>query len=330
MADISGELLRDRFRGCLVGLAVGDALGMPVETLTAEEILVATGGHGVEGFLAPLQRRFHSTTLLKPGQWTDDTQLALAIARSLVRKRGFNLEDIAAEHIIEYRRGRRGWGGSTTIGIGELADGRRKAGDPVLDPEAHGLGNGVAMKIAPLALCYFTEVGTSAFTERVRALASLTHRDPCAAAGAWMVARLIVETLNDVIFVPTSPDPAAYAGLNHCAVHGQFDRRIVPPRIAAHVPIERLAATIGTSCAVIESVPFVLATATRGLTFRDSVLVAVNAGGDTDSNAAMVGAMRGAFHGLSTIPREWVDGLEAHDEIIALADQLFELASSRT
>lgn len=366
--------LRDRFRGCLVGLAVGDALGMPVEMMTREEIRVATGGCGIVGYLAPLQNQFHATAVLQPGQWTDDTQLALAIARSLVRQRGFDLDDIAAEHVVEYRKGRRGWGLSTEVGVQEIMEGKRKPGDPVLDPKALGLGNGVAMKIAPLALWTAMVPGMLSderidehrdylqhvvdINARIRELAGLTHRDACARIGAHLVAFAIHEALTwGSLFPGVDDDPSRVLGRvtiasdsDDCAIHGRALYRHWQ-RLQAHAmsatfarrstiedplptPNDLVAAArdarAKNSCSVLESVPFVCITAIDHFgSFRYGVLAAVNAGGDTDSNAAMVGAILGAYHGMSAIPDQWIHGLEAHDEIIALADQLFALACSR-
>lgn len=325
------EQLRDKYRGCMLGLAIGDALGMPVETMTPQEILAATGGAGVTGFLAPLQTRFHSTERLKPGQWTDDTQLSLAIARSLVRKRGFNLADIAAEHIVEYHGVRRGWGESTRIGIAELADGVRKPGEPVRAVKAHGMGNGVAMKVAPLALAF--RGGTVPLNGwRVEQLADLTHRDACAFYGALYIAYAIERAIactmdhthhrDDVLVLAVRDIGEAPCG-QHPGMLAQACERAVMGSdavVAQHI-LPR------TSCDVRESVPFVFAMCRQHIgSFRDGVLAAVNAGGDTDSNGAMVGAILGALYGASAIPQEWVDGVEARDEIISLADALLDLA----
>lgn len=397
---IDADRLRDRFRGCMVGLAVGDALGMPVETMTPAEIRQATNGHGVTGYLAPLQKRFHSTARLAPGQWTDDTQLALAIARSLVRKHGFDLANIAAEHVREYHKVRRGWGGSTKRGIAELAEGKRKPGEPVLDLKAHGMGNGVAMKIAPLALFTALQPGpitddmfdahrdylwyTVGFDARIRELSGLTHRDACARIGAHLVALAIHEALTHGsvhpsfaydasgvigrVVVPsessscTTHERTLYTSVQRIAAYHleiALRRQHPRPKPGKRAWVERLPepfrseirslyeslqgplaskentstvrqALAKNSSSVLESVPFVFATALMHFaSLRDGVLAAVNAGGDTDSNAAIVGAMLGAYHGLAAIPREWVDGLEAHDEIISLADQLFDLVCSR-
>lgn len=402
---IDADRLRDRFRGCMVGLACGDALGMPVETMTPAEIRQATGGAGVTGYLAPLQKEFHSTTLLKPGQWTDDTQLPCATARSLVRMRGFNLDDIARELVEESRKPQRGWGDSVRLGIQELADGVRRPGEPVIDPRALGMGNGAVPRAVSLALLAVLPPGpitddvldahrdylwhTVDFDARIRELSELTHRDACARIGAFCIAVAVRQMLGagstlsccsvevqlsrfvPMVIIPSADDT--------CTVHGavlyetiqrieafhmgrMFDAAH-PLRVTddEHARVERLPEPIRTklqtlyarleqrstdvrdedaaavqqalarnSCNVLESVPFAFAIAMehRG-SFRDGVLAAVNAGGDADSTGAMVGAMLGAFHGLAAIPPEWVEGLEAHDEIIALADQLFELVCSR-
>ncbi|MDP3771590.1 MAG: ADP-ribosylglycohydrolase family protein [bacterium] len=398
---IDADRLRDRFRGCMVGLACGDSLGMPVETLTPAQILEATGGHGVTGYLAPLQTQFHSTTLLKPGQTTDDTQLPLATGRSLVRMRGFDLADIVRELVEESRKPQRGWGDSVRLGIQELADGVRQPGEPVRDPLALGMGNGAVPRMIPLALFTAMAPGpvtddaldayrdyllyTVDFAARVRELAELTHRDACARIGAACIAITVRQALGGAMVLPTGEPPSRFMPLvvissehTSCAVHGdvlyrtiqqieayhlgrEFDRQH-PPMVARYdvARLDRLPEPLRTdlrafyarlerpstvsvedeavvrealahnSSDVRESVPFAFATAMahRG-SFRDGVLAAVNAGGDSDSTAAMVGAILGANHGLSAIPPEWVEGLEAHDEIIALADQLFDLVCSR-
>lgn len=402
---IDADRLRDRFRGCMVGLACGDSLGMSVETMTPAEILDATGARGVTGFLAPLQKEFHSTMLLRPGQWTDDTQIPCATARSLVRKRGFDLDDIARELVEESRKPQRGWGDSVRLGIQELADGVRRPGEPVRDPQALGLGNGAVPRAIPFAL--FTALPPGLITDdvldahrdylwhtvdvdaRIRELSELTHRDACARIGASCIAVAVRQMLaagatlsccgvevQPSRFLPMVVIPSAG---DTCAVHGRVLYETIqhieafhlgrmfdaahPPRVADddRARVDRLPEPIRTelralyeklqrpstdardedaaavrqalarnSCNVLESVPFAFAVAMehRG-SFRDGVLAAVNAGGDADSTGAMVGAMLGAFHGLSAVPPEWIEGLEAHDEIINLADQLFDLVCSR-
>ncbi|MBI2482888.1 ADP-ribosylglycohydrolase family protein [Candidatus Uhrbacteria bacterium] len=340
------EQMRDQYRGCLLGLAVGDALGMSVEGMTREEILAATEGKGVKGFLAPITTApwAESIRMLRPGQWTDDTQLTRAIARSLIQKRGFDLVNIVVEHVVEFRQHRRGWGDSTRIGIQELVEWKRKPGDPVLDPKALGTGNGVAMKVAPLALLYNPATCADWFerlAESVYQLASLTHRDPCAAAGALHVAMWIASAIR-----PPELDEFTYASMGEpfSATSPFVDQRLFP-KCPSHrkqlretldgLPlitpdrVSELPDLLGNSSFVLESVPFVLAMALSVHHFTPALLATVNAGGDTDSNAAMLGALHGAMHGISEIPVEWRDDVEARGEIIALADQLFEVANPK-
>ncbi|MBI4433145.1 ADP-ribosylglycohydrolase family protein [Candidatus Uhrbacteria bacterium] len=353
MAQSSHELLRAKYRGCLVGLAIGDALGMPVESMTAGEILEKTGGRGVDQFLAPIQTRFHSVTHLRPGQWTDDTQLTLATARSLVRCRTFNLEDIAAEHIKEHGCERRGWGQSTEIGIRELRDGVRKPGEPVRDPKAAGMGNGVAMKIAAHALYMGPMDLTSSDTrgmrgaQEVQQIASLTHRDDCAAIAAHAIELMIGIALAENSFASMR---AAFACvpdmLASCPVHGSVLRDRCRSALEG-TPEEQEELLGRADCDVRESIPFVLTVLARAFMvhatrvgrsspgevasdlFRDGMLTAVNAGGDTDSSGAMIGAMLGAMLGINVIPMEWRNGVESSSDIIALADELFAVAMPR-
>src|SRR5512142_3055186 len=92
MITFTSEFL-ESIRGGFVGLGVGDALGVPVETLSHEAILAATGGKGVDGYIEPKQTRVKDTGNLPPGSTSDDTQLALVTSRSLCRCRGFSLRD---------------------------------------------------------------------------------------------------------------------------------------------------------------------------------------------------------------------------------------------
>ncbi|MDO8425815.1 MAG: ADP-ribosylglycohydrolase family protein [bacterium] len=347
---IDAALLRDRFRASFLAHAIGDAIGKRVETMAPDAIRAATGGRGVIGFGPVLHGSLPSVARLRPEQWTDDTQLALATARALVRGNGFDLRRIAAEHVVEYMRERRGWGRSTERGIAELAAQDRQPGQPVRDPAAHGMGNGVAMKVLPLALMTAMPPGkVSAQTfdahlrhivghsEQLQQFAQLTHRDACARIGA----HILLLCLHEVLRMSARRDALPQRGLGQasimtgavlpgsyttCDAHGMLLSSVFRSIVSGGM-VATQAALIRTSCDVRESVPFVIATAIQYMDRPPSegILAAVNAGGDTDSNAAMVGSLLGARHGTHALPPEWVERIEARDEIIALADGLFDL-----
>lgn len=103
-----------RFQGCLMGVRIGDAMGAPWETKTPEAILRATDGKGVRGFEGGFQdAKWEDMWSLQLGDATDDWQLTVAVARSLIRNKGFITADCAREHADEMRKSTIGWGGTT-------------------------------------------------------------------------------------------------------------------------------------------------------------------------------------------------------------------------
>jgi ADP-ribosylglycohydrolase len=337
------ELMKDRIRGCLVGLAVGDALGMPVETMSPSAIRLATNGHGVNGYLAPIQRRIEDTRGLPPGSWTDDTQLTLAVARSLVRANGFDLRDQADELVSEWRRTTFGWGGTTAHSARELDERRRLPDDPAPMPikPGDGCGNGVAMRISPLAVwCYAVRdlTETEPFLTWTMRLGLMTHGDPRASLAAIAIGTAVGAALH----LPERRVPAENVRF---AVYRLVDRfvRLAEERWANYRPSSELLSerlrvaerhladplllrrAVGTGCFALQSVPFAIGTfLRRPYSFRAAVLEAVNAGGDADTTASMVGAMCGATVGLGGIPENLVAGLHDANRILKAADELIE------
>ena len=152
--------LLSKVQGCLLGVAIGDAMGMPWECMTYEQIMERTNGVGVTGFVDPIQQTIRGTMPLKAGDTTDDWQLTRANVISLVRCKGYNPYDIALEHVRAYETCNFGWGGTTRRAIEEFKeffDSRGTRGrSPIVPVPAiggkRGAGNGAAMKIAPLAI----------------------------------------------------------------------------------------------------------------------------------------------------------------------------------
>ena len=115
----------DRIKGMLLGGAIGDALGMPVESNDNDKTLTAIRRlGGIRDFLAPQNHVFRSLKRLRPGCWTDDTQLTLAIANSIIRCGSTNYDDIACAHINAFENLElRGWSGTTKQSCRRLAQG---------------------------------------------------------------------------------------------------------------------------------------------------------------------------------------------------------------
>lgn len=334
----------ERVQGSLMGAAIGDAMGMPWETLSAKQIFNLTQGLGVAGFSDPQQTRVSDTSNLKAGATTDDWQLTKVVARSLIRCRAWDKVDCAQEHVREYNCSLFGWGGTTTDAVREIKDGQRDVVSQMWRPEAPkgaGCGNGVAMKISPLAI--FAALQNGSLPQNYLAnvcmdLGALTHPDPRASFAAFAAALVIAPDLQTCV-VDYEHDGkrlleyvlGQVQRLEQRFADFRFDADTLSARLG-RIPnslasAETVRQVVGSGFSALETVPFAIATFLRHPTnFRAGVLEAVNAGGDTDTNASIVGAMIGANVGLSGIPEEWRKFRHEFGEAIDLGTQLYTSA----
>jgi ADP-ribosylglycohydrolase len=331
---------------------------MPVETMTPNDILKATDGNGVTGYLAPIQTRLAGTKNLPAGSITDDGQLSLASARSIIRVGDFSVNNQALELVREFESCAFGWGRATAEGAKELQawfgsngkDGRNPTCPaPAPTKPGEGCGNGVAMKIGPLSIFRTIQFGlmVEPFMSEAMQFGLLTHGDPRASFAAIAIGTVIGTMLyadpcfssrNMQKIGPIDPSDIKnqlfYQRVKDAEARYQYFRPD-PDTLSGRLEnmwqnthtADALRIAAGTGCFALESVPFAIGTFFRHPTnFREGVLEAVNAGGDTDTNASMVGAMIGANCGLVAIPMEMQRGLAPHvlDDAIDCADKLFE------
>lgn len=359
-----------QIQGSLMGVMIGDAMGMPVELMTAEQILEQTGGEGIKNFSHPIQRKIKDTEKLVAGSTTDDWQLTEAILTSLTRRAAFDITDIALAHVEAYETSTFGWGGTTRGGLKELQEYFKsfgKAGRSPFDNPTHGVlglsrgcGNGVAMKIAPVALHAVLTRGqfrsddhfvrsfdeSIAFefpylAERVAGIGRLTHSDPRSWAAAYAVALLIAETMvfryftsrltvvKDSqwvlkrVYKKVRRFEAMYPFDSEDTFSKRIEKLLNPDLLFG--PIEELRKEIGVGCIALESVCFAIAVFLRNpLNFRLGILEAVNSGGDTDTTAAMAGAMIGSVVGIKNIPKEWTSYNSDFDKAIVLGESFLK------
>jgi len=301
-----------RFQGSLLGLAVGDALGMPVEGMRASEIRKRMGA--VRDFMDAPWR------MLKAGQWTDDTKMMLCHARSIVRCGGFDLEDTAREFVAWFdSRDWRGIGGATYESMSRLAEG--------VSPRESGMkgemaaGNGAAMRIAPVGLLDCRDL--EGLRRDVRAAAAITHDNAEAVAGSQAVAYAVARAARgDLEPGSLITDTAGFIG--PCAVAERLE--MAARFLAGGMEVEEALARLGTSGYVVETVAsaFFCFLRTPG-DFEETVSRAVGGGIDADTTAAVAGAISGAYNGLEAIPARWRDGVEAGGEIADLAARIFHI-----
>lgn len=304
--------LSDRYRGSLLGLATGDAVGTTLEFKhpgTFSPLTDMVGG-------GPFN--------LKPGQWTDDTSMALCLADSLVEKQGFD----ATDQMQRYCRWRRkGYLSSTGIcfdiggTVSAALDRFEQTGDPIAGPtDCYTAGNGSIMRLAPVPLFFARnprKAIEAAATSSRTTHGATTAVDACRYLGALLVGAVNGVAKTDLLSPHYSPIPGYWEENPLCPeideiAAGSFkDRR--PPQIT------------GTGY-VVKSLEAALWALYHGQTYQEGCLLAVNLGNDADTTGAVYGQLAGAIYGESGLPANWVNRLAGYDLITGLAESLLRLS----
>ncbi len=340
----------DRARGCLFGLAIGDALGAPLEGLSAQQVRSHYGQ--VEDFVDGVRawkRKPYRWRM--PGLYTDDTQQALVLADVLVRRGSMDQAEVAALYLRMaqpkggYLGAHRAVGRSFRQVLAEL-----ERGASPLETGQDSAGVGAAVRIAPVALYHHVDV--EAMVDAVLKASLITHRDVRSLAGALLVALAIRRLLNDEDARSGSFPlrlAADLAPLEDRLVNALADRvvgaRFVRGLSTAIAKVERLLelprehalqalvdeanrhgpkepcrrATMGFPPACVPTCLYYLLTTDS---FEEALVEVVNLGGDADSAGAIIGALAGAHYGAASIPERWMNGVRNRDGLERYADAL--------
>ena len=299
--------LSDKFRGCLLGLAVGDAIGTTVEFKLRgdfEPVMDMVGG-GPFG--------------LEPGEWTDDTSMALCLATSLLEKGGFDPVDQINRYCNWMDYGYLSSNGRCfDIGmtVREALFLYQATGDPIsgsVDPMS--AGNGSIMRLAPVPLFYFPdrELAVRYAAESSR----ITHGAAECLDACRLLANLICRAL-----VATGKDETLDVG------DAGFLATESIKAVASGRYKEKTEPQIRGSGYVVHSLEAALWCFATTESYQEAVLKAVNLGDDADTTGAVCGQIAGSFYGESAIPGHWLERLVMRDEIGDLADRLLEAGGS--
>ncbi|OGZ06870.1 MAG: hypothetical protein A3C13_02115 [Candidatus Lloydbacteria bacterium RIFCSPHIGHO2_02_FULL_50_11] len=308
--------------------AIGDALGAPLEMMTATEIAKQYGR-----LTTFVERGDHKFGPIAKGETTDDTQLKLAIARSIVHMLGIDLGDIAREHVAELPRTTRGWGGSTREAVKRLEAGAHwsvSGSAPCRTQKKRGKGNGVAMKIDPVgAFCALRGVDPLLSGEHrteIKSLALMTHNSAMGVASGLAQVVAIHHLLGNSIVLPQS----FAERVTHAALIGE---RVFPAAVindddflserfqllggvTPETSNELLRSNFGNGgCYVYESLPVAYALFLRKPHSIEALYDAVAFGGDTDTVASIVGSLLGALNGSMLIPQALWSMINRRQEI---------------
>jgi poly(ADP-ribose) glycohydrolase ARH3 len=297
----------------MLGTAVGDALGAPFEGqphVNAEAVANVERG---------------SNAL----RWTDDTAMTIAVAESLVARAGFDGADLAhrfADH--HAREPWRGYGaGPPRVFAAIRAGARWDAPARELFAGSGSFGNGGAMRAAPAGLFRYRSLDAAA--RLARCCASVTHSHELGLQGAALQAAAVA-------WLTSSPGAAGWSGgaglvddIRRTAPATEFQVQL--DRVIAVAPdasSSAAARALGNGISAVEAVPAALWAFLRHPgSFADTVRAAIALGGDTDTIAAMAGALSGAFLGATAIPEPWRARIEARERMQRLADALCSLAA---
>ncbi|MDQ1909278.1 ADP-ribosylglycohydrolase family protein [Paenibacillus sp. GD4] len=306
---------RNRYRGCLLGLAAGDALGTTLEfkspgTFEPLTDLIGGGPFGLE-----------------PGEWTDDTSMALCLAESLLECGMFHPLDQMRRYVRWYREG---YLSSTGIcfdignTVRQALERFEQTGIP-FSGSLHRMsaGNGSLMRLAPVPMYYAVQPqeaivrsGDSSLTTHGSVLAV----DGCRYFGGLLVGALAGEDKEQLLSAKFSPVEGGWTQhplvpeIEEVAL-GSFKRK-QPPEIR------------GTGY-VVESLEAALWAFYHSATFEEGALLAVNLGDDADTTGAIYGQLAGAYYGYEAIPQTWREKLHMGVRMLELADQLYETSLER-
>ncbi len=312
MADARKNInVLDRQRGCLVGLAVGDALGTAVEAKPP-------------GTFTPLKDMIGGGPFrLKPGEWTDDTAMALCLADSLVACRIFNPRDQMARYIRWWLDGYMSSNGhcfNIGVTVREALTNFMETGNPLAGPTApETAGNGSLMRLAPVPMAFYRTPQQA--IEMSAECSRTTH-------GTQM-----------------SVDACRYfAGLLVGALHGVPKEELLSPKYCPlpnywlakplHPQIEEIAngsykkknpPEIKGTGFVVRTLEAVLWAFHKTNDFKTGCLTVVNLGDDADTTGGIFGQIAGAYYGVEGIPEEWRAKIAKKDLIESLANQLGQI-----
>jgi len=307
----------DRYQGCLLGLAVGDAVGTTLEFKqpgTFEKIKDMIGG-------GPFR--------LEAGEWTDDTSMALCLAASLVECQGFNPADQMDRYLRWRDEGYMGVHGKFFDIGGTIATALsmyQRTGDPFSGPIApNTAGNGSLMRLAPVPMFYINNPEEA--IEKSGESSRTTHGaqsaiDACRYFAGLLVGALTGKGKTDLLSKRYSPLPG-YWGVH--ALDPSIDEIASGSYKVKHPP------EIRGSGYVVKTLEAALWAFYRSDSFEEGCLLAVNLGEDADTTGAIFGQLAGAFYGRNRIPAPWLSRLAEREKIELYADRLYQsnLANGR-
>src|SRR3990167_7966821 len=316
--------IKNKFRGAVVGTAIGDALGAPIENMTKKDIQnqISTFNDYLDNIIRPSGIHKHTRN---PGEWTDDSQFMIGLAKSIINKRSINPLDIANEMVNIYKNEElRGWSRSTIEAVDRLSRGIPwfRSADNSL-----GMGNGIAMKAVPLGLYLFgirnkVQADIQHCLNSIICVGKITHHETGITAGL-LQSYLISMALEGIrkkrsIVSNLKKMEETYFGNNK--ISGK-----VSESIKQKLSVEQLADMYGTDSRADHSWVTVAGLFIKTKSKKEAInnlFELIKQGQDTDTCGSMYAALIGARWGLSVFPKHLIVKLEKNKDLLELSDNL--------
>jgi ADP-ribosyl-[dinitrogen reductase] hydrolase len=297
--DLAPEQALDRAKGCLMGLAVGEAIGSAVEFLPRDSYDEVSGMQGG----GPLG--------IEPGEWTDGTAMALCLARSLLASETVEQYDFM-ERLQGWLTNAENTARGRTLAVGDttriaiesfIADEDPSAGSPL----AEAAGNGSLIRQAPLAIYASKNRKTARFMSNKQSRATHATIECLDACDLFM--DQLVDALTGADKAQTLRPRVIQLSPNLLAINGGEWR-------------DKGRDDLRSSAYVIDTLDAAIWAVGHSNSFREAVLLAANLGGDAASVAAIAGQLAGAIYGCSAIPEDWQATVAAGKTLTSLAEEL--------
>jgi ADP-ribosylglycohydrolase len=300
---------RNKVRDAFFGLAIGDALGVPFEMVKREEL-------EKDPVTDMVGNRAHSKP---PGTWSDDGSMTFCTAESLLD--GFDIERMGKSYLAWFDEGHWsadgkafGSGGTTRAALKKIREGHSAAGAGSVALESNG--NGSLMRVLPLAF-YLDRVkpSNSQMIWIISQVSSITHGHEIAKCACYYYVKFAMHILQGY------NKQQAYDIVKSQFPSISFDLECVFQRLITKNIADLPSSEIRSGSYVVDSLEAAIWCLMTSNSYKETVLKAVNLGGDSDSTAAIAGGLAGILYGLDDVPEAWMQKLARKDDIEKLCDE---------
>jgi ADP-ribosylglycohydrolase len=304
----------------LFGLAIGDALGVPVEMIK-RDVLKQNPVTDFANYKDPDGYKGHNQPL---GTFSDDSSLTFCLAESLCN--GYNLNDIATRFVKYFFEGY--WtAGGLVFGVGKSTEDSITRLRDGVSPKDSGnydvncTGNGSLMRILPL-LFYIRVYPLQTRYELVKEVACITHGSYQTILPCFYFLEFALELLNGSVKQTAYGNVAkkVSAFISHLDI-GSKDKEVLKPLIGEDIT-QRSEESINSIHHAVHTIQAAMYCFMTTNSYKEAVLMAVNLGDDTDTTAAVTGGLAGLYYGFDSIPEKWIDQLKRSNEVKDLCDRL--------